>query len=133
MNNASLLIARLFLGQIFLLAGINKIGAYQGTQGYMESMGVPGELLFLVIVLEIAGGLAVILGWQVRWASWALAAFTIVAGLIFHGNFADQMQSIQFMKNVAIAGGFLALATAGAGAYSVEAVIGNRERTAASH
>jgi putative oxidoreductase len=133
MNNASLLIARIFLGHIFLLAGINKIGAYEGTQGYMESMGVPGELLFLVIVLEIVGGLAVILGWQVRWASWALAAFTIVAGLIFHGSFDDQMQSIQFMKNVAIAGGFLALATAGAGAYSVEAVIGNRDRTAASH
>jgi putative oxidoreductase len=133
MNNASLLIARIFLGQIFLLAGINKIGAYEGTQGYMESMGVPGDLLFLVIILEIVGGLAVILGWQVRWASWALAAFTIVAGLIFHGNFADQMQSIMFMKNVAIAGGFLALATAGAGAYSAEAVIGNRDRTAASH
>lgn len=133
MNNASLLIARIFLGQIFLLAGINKISAYEGTQGYMESMGVPGELLFLVIILEIVGGLAIILGWQVRWSSWALAAFTIVAGLIFHGNFADQMQSILFMKNVAIAGGFLALATAGAGAYSVEALIGNRDRTAASH
>ena len=133
MNNASLLIARIFLGHIFLLAGINKIGAYEGTQGYMESMGVPGELLFLVIILEIVGGLAVILGWQVRWASWALAAFTLVAGLIFHGNFDEQMQSIMFMKNVAIAGGFLALATAGAGAYSVKAVIGNRDRTAASH
>lgn len=133
MNNASLLIARIFLGQIFLLAGINKIGAYEGTQGYMESMGVPGELLFLVIALEIVGGLAIILGWQVRWASWALAAFTLVAGLIFHSNFAEQMQSIQFMKNVAIAGGFLALATAGAGAYSIEALTGNRDRTAASH
>ena len=133
MNNASLLISRLFLGQIFLLAGISKIGAYEGTQGYMEAMGVPGGLLFLVIILEIAGGLAIILGWQVRWASWALAAFTIVAGLIFHSNFADQMQSILFMKNVAIAGGFLALATAGAGAYSIEALIGNRGRTAESH
>ena len=133
MNNASLLIARIFLGQIFLLAGISKIGAYEGTQGYMQAMGVPGELLFLVIILEIVGGLAIILGWQVRWASWALAAFTIVAGVIFHSNFADQMQSILFMKNVAIAGGFLVLATAGAGAYSVEALIGNRNRTAASH
>jgi putative oxidoreductase len=133
MNNVSLLIARIFLGQIFLLAGINKIGAYEGTQGYMESMGVPGELLFLVIALEIVGGLAVILGWQVRWASWALAAFSLATALIFHTNFGDQMQSIQFMKNVAIAGGFLALATAGAGAYSVESVIGKRDRSAASH
>jgi len=133
MNNVSLLLARLFLGHIFLLAGINKIGAYEGTQGYMESMGVPGELLFLVIIVEIAGGLAVILGWQVRWASWALAGFTLVAALIFHTDFADQMQSIMFMKNVAIAGGFLALATAGAGAYSIEAVIGNRNHGTASH
>ena len=132
MTNASQLIARLFLGQMFLLAGISKIGAYEGTQGYMEAMGVPGELLFLVIILEIVGGLAVILGWQVRWASWALAGFTVAAALIFHNNFADQMQSILFMKNIAVAGGFMALAAVGAGAYSVEGILQNRG-TAASH
>ena len=131
MNNASQLIARLFLGHIFLLAGINKISAYEGTQGYMEAMGVPGELLFLVILLEVVGGLAIILGWQVRWASYALAGFSVTAALIFHNNFADQMQSILFMKNIAIAGGFMALASVGAGAYSLEAVFG--QRTAASH
>ena len=132
MTNASQLIARLFLGQMFLLAGISKIGAYEGTQGYMEAMGVPGELLFLVIILEIVGGLAVILGWQVRWASWALAGFTVAAALIFHNNFADQMQSILFMKNIAVAGGFMALAAVGAGAYSVEGILQNRG-TAVSH
>ena len=132
MNNASQLIARLFLGQMFLLAGISKIGAYEGTQGYMEAMGVPGELLFLVIILEIVGGLAVIVGWQVRWASWALAGFTVAAALIFHSNFADQMQSILFMKNIAVAGGFMALAAVGAGAYSVEGLLQNRG-TAVSH
>ena len=132
MTNASQLIARLFLGQMFLLAGISKIGAYEGTQGYMEAMGVPGELLFLVIILEIVGGLAVILGWQVRWASYALAGFTVVAALIFHSNFADQMQSILFMKNIAIAGGFMALSAIGAGAYSVDGLLGNR-RAATSH
>ena len=126
MNNVSQLIARILLGQIFLLAGISKITAYEGTQGYMEAMGVPGELLFLVIILEIVGGLAVILGWQVRWASYALAGFSIAAALIFHNNFADQMQSILFMKNIAIAGGFMALASVGAGAYSLEAVFGQR-------
>lgn len=131
MNNASQLIARLFLGQMFLLAGISKIGAYEGTQGYMEAMGVPGELLFLVIILEIVGGLAVMLGWQVRWASYALAGFTVVAALIFHSNFADQMQSILFMKNIAIAGGFMALSSVGAGAWSLDAWFGSR--TAASH
>ena len=132
MTNASQLIARIFLGQMFLLAGISKIGAYEGTQGYMEAMGVPGELLFLVIILEIVGGLAVILGWQVRWASWALAGFTVAAALIFHNNFADQMQSILFMKNIAVAGGFMALAAVGAGAYSVEGILQNRG-TAVSH
>ena len=131
MNNASQLIARLFLGQIFLLAGISKIGAYAGTQGYMEAMGVPGELLLGVIVLEIAGGLAVMLGWQVRWASYALAGFTVAAALIFHNDFADQIQSILFMKNIAIAGGFMALSTVGAGAYSLDAWFGSR--AAASH
>jgi len=133
MNNVSLLISRIFLSHIFLLAGVSKIGDYAGTQGYMEAMGVPGELLFLVIILEIGGGLAVILGWQLRWASWALAAFSIAAALIFHHNFADQVQALMFMKNIAIAGGFLALASAGAGAYSVDSLIGNRKRGAASH
>ena len=126
MNNASQLIARLFLGHIFLLAGISKISAYEGTQGFMESMGVPGQLLFLVIILEIAGGLAVILGWQVRWASYALAGFTVVAALIVHNNFADQIQSILFMKNIAIAGGLMALSVIGSGAYSIDGLLGKR-------
>ena len=126
MNNASQLIAGLFLGHIFLLAGISKISAYEGTQGFMESMGVPGQLLFLVIILEIAGGLAVILGWQVRWASYALAGFTVVAALIFHNNFADQIQSILFMKNIAIAGGLMALSVIGSGAYSIDGLLGKR-------
>jgi putative oxidoreductase len=98
-------IARLFLGHIFLLAGINKISQYAGTQGYMESMGVPGALLPLVIALEIIGGLAIILGWQAKWSAIALAGFTVVSALIFHSNLADQMQMIMFMKNWAIAGG----------------------------
>ena len=126
MNNASQLIAGLFLGHIFLLAGISKISAYEGTQGFMESMGVPGQLLFLVIILEIAGGLAVILGWQVRWASYALAGFCVVAALIFHNNFADQIQSILFMKNIAIAGGLMALSVIGSGAYSIDGLLGKR-------
>ena len=113
-------VARLFMGHIFLLAGINKISQYAGTQGYMDSMGVPGALLPLVIVLEIVGGLAIILGWQVKWTSLALAGFTIVSALIFHSNLADQMQMIMFMKNWAISGGLLLLAVHGGGHFSVE-------------
>jgi len=101
---------RILLATIFLMAGISKLGAgYAGTQGYMEAMGVPGGLLPLVIALEIGGAVALIIGFQVRWAALALAGFSVIAGLLFHANFADQMQSILFMKNLAIAGGLLAL------------------------
>jgi len=120
MEKVTQLVARVFLGHIFLLAGLSKIGAYAGTQGYMEAMGVPGMLLPLVILLEVAGGLTIIVGWQTRWAAYALAAFSVVSAVIFHINFGDQTQMIMFMKNIAIAGGFLLLAVNGAGAYSLD-------------
>jgi putative oxidoreductase len=120
MEKISPLIARLFLGQIFLISGIGKIGAYEGTQSYMEAMGVPGALLPLVILLEIGGGLAVIIGWKTQWAAGALALFSLAAAVIFHNNFGDQMQMIMFMKNIAIAGGFMLLVAHGAGAYSID-------------
>ncbi|WP_350281969.1 DoxX family protein [Nitrosomonas sp.] len=79
-------------------------------------------LLPLVIALEIGGGLAIIAGWQTRLASIALAIFTLAAAAIFHNNLADQTQMIMFMKNIAIAGGFILLAVHGADGYS----LGNR-------
>lgn len=114
------LAGRVLLAHIFLLAGINKITGYSGTQGYMEAMGVPGMLLPLVILLEIGGALALIAGWQTRLAAYALALFSIVSALIFHSNLGDQMQMILFMKNWAMAGGLLVLAANGAGAYSLD-------------
>lgn len=121
MNNAIELVARLFLGQIFLMAGLSKLGSgYAETAGYMESVGVPGGLLPLVIALEIIGGLMVIVGFKIKWAAYALAGFTLVAGVIFHSNFADQMQMILFMKNVSITGGLLLLSVHGAGMFSVD-------------
>ena len=118
MEKISQFVARLFLAQMFLLSGIFKISGYPGTQGYMEAMGVPGMLLPLVIALEIGGGLAIIAGWQTRLVSIVLAAFTLAAAAIFHNNLADQTQMIMFMKNIAIAGGFILLAVHGAGGYS---------------
>ncbi|MBS0483946.1 MAG: DoxX family protein [Proteobacteria bacterium] len=118
MEKISQFVARLFLAQMFLLSGIFKISGYAGTQGYMEAMGVPGMLLPLVIALEIGGGLAIIAGWQTRLVSIVLAAFTLAAAAIFHNNLADQTQMIMFMKNIAIAGGFILLAVHGAGGYS---------------
>lgn len=120
MEKVSQFVARLFLAQIFLLSGIAKMGDYAGTQGYMEAMGVPGALLPLVIALEVGGGLAIIVGWQTRLVSIALVLFTLAAAVIFHNDFADQMQTIMFMKNIAIAGGFALLAVYGAGGYSLD-------------
>ncbi|MGW8227299.1 MAG: DoxX family protein [Gammaproteobacteria bacterium] len=114
------LAGRILLAHIFLLAGVNKITGYSGTQGYMEAMGVPGMLLPLVIILEIGGALALIAGWQTRLAAYALALFSIVSALIFHSNLGDQMQMILFMKNWAMAGGLLVLAANGAGAFSLD-------------
>ena len=114
------LVARVFLGHIFLLAGLSKITAYEGTAGYMEAMGVPGNLLPLVIAFEVIAGLAIIIGFKTRWTAVALAGFSVVAAVIFHSNFSDQIQMILFMKNIAIAGGFLLLAVHGAGSYSLD-------------
>lgn len=114
------LVGRILLAHIFLLAGINKITGYSGTQAYMEGMGVPGMLLPLVIILEIGGALALIVGWQTRWAAYALALFSIVAAVIFHSNLSEQIQMILFMKNWALAGGLLVLAANGAGAFSLD-------------
>lgn len=110
MQKFSNLAGRVLIAQIFLMAGINKIGGYAGTQGYMEAMGVPGGLLPLVIMLEIGGGLALIAGWQTRLVALALAGFSILSAVIFHADFADQTATIMFMKNFAIAGGLLVLA-----------------------
>ena len=126
MNKLNHVVARVFLGHIFLLAGITKIGAYAGTQAYMESVGLSGGLLPLVILLEIGGGLAVIAGFQTRMVAYALGAFSLVSAVLFHTNFADQIQTIMFMKNVAITGGFLLLANAGSGAYSIDRFLANR-------
>jgi len=115
------LIARILLGLIFVMAGFSKLGAgYAGTAAYMDNMGVPGALLPLVIATEIAGGLMIILGFKTKWAALALAGFTLLAGILFHGNFADQMQSILFMKTLAISGGLLLLVNHGAGKLSID-------------
>ncbi len=123
MEKAATLTGRILLGHIFLLAGISKISGYVATQGWMEAVGVSGALLPLVIALEIGGGLALILGFQARLAALGLAAFSIVSAMIFHANLSDQIQSIMFMKNFAIAGGLLYVAALGTGAWSVDAKI----------
>ena len=124
--NASIssLIARLTMAALFLPAGISKITGYAGTVGYMDSQGVPGILLPLVILVEVGGGLALLAGFQTRLVSWGLALFTLLAAILFHRNFGDaqmgMVNMIMFFKNFAIAGGLVALAALGGGAYSVD-------------
>ena len=121
MNNYAVLLGRFGLALIFVVSGWSKIGGYEATQGYMAAMGVPGGLLPLVIALELLGGAAILAGFLTRWAALGLAVFSVVAGVLFHGDIADQNQFISLMKNIAIAGGFLALYASGPGAISIDA------------
>jgi putative oxidoreductase len=113
-------IGRFLLALMFVVAGINKISGYSGMQGYMESMGVPGALLPLVIALEVLGGLALMLGWHTRITAFLLAGFTAMATLIFHSDLGDQTQMLFFMKNLSIVGGLLLVVSHGAGPYSMD-------------
>jgi putative oxidoreductase len=112
---------RVLIAALFLISGAGKLAAYAGTQSYMAAHGVPGALLPLVIALELGGGALVVAGLWTRAAALALAGFSILTALMFHANFADQMQQIMLLKNFAIAGGFLLLAARGAGAWSLDA------------
>ena len=115
-----LLGGRILISAVFIFAGFGKISAYAATQAYMTSMGVPAELLPLVIALELGAGSALLLGFQVRVAALLLAGFSIVSAVLFHAEPGDQTQSILFMKNVAIAGGLLFMSAVGGGALSLQ-------------
>lgn len=114
------LIARVLMAYIFLVAGWGKISAYSATVGYMESMGVPGALLPLTILVEFGGGLALLFGFQARFAALGLGLFSMITAFIFHDGAQD---SINFMKNFAMAGGLFFLMLHGAGKMSLDHLI----------
>ena len=114
------LIARVLMAYIFLVAGWGKISAYSATVGYMESMGVPGALLPLTILVEFGGGLALLFGFQARFAAFGLGLFSMITAFIFHDGAQD---SINFMKNFAMAGGLFFLMLHGAGKMSLDHLI----------
>lgn len=121
MNHSALLAGRTGLALLFILAGVAKLGGgYAATQGYMDAMGVPGSLLPLVIALEIAGGIAIAIGFRTRLVAFLMAGFSLLSGLIFHSPL-DPNEQTQFLKNLAIAGGFLLLVVHGAGRFSLDA------------
>ena len=120
-------LGRVLLSLIFIIAGLQKIPGYAGTQQYMDAMGVPGALLPLVILVELVGGIALLVGWQARIAAFLLAGFSLVSGFLFHllpglgmEGMAGQAEITSFMKNVSIAGGMLMIVALGAGPMSVD-------------
>lgn len=120
LQEGSVLLGRLLLSLIFIISGVGKIMGYAGTQGYMESMGVPEFMLPIVIILELLGGIAILIGFKTRLFALLFIGFNMVSALVFHSDFGDQTQMTMFMKNIAIAGGFLMLFAHGAGSYSVD-------------
>jgi putative oxidoreductase len=123
----TMLIGRILLGAIFLISGISKIADPQGTQQYMQAMGMTwATTLFYMgaIVIEVGGGLSLLLGYWTRAGALALMLFMIPTTLIFHTNFGDQNQMIHFLKNLAMFGGLFYVAAYGAGPLSLDARLG---------
>ncbi|MBZ9919072.1 MULTISPECIES: DoxX family protein [unclassified Mesorhizobium] len=122
-SSVTILLGRILLAVIFLLSGFGKLSALSGTAAYFGGLGLPLPTVTAIVVglIELLGGLAILVGFQTRIAAWVLAIFTVATALVAHTGWADQMQMINFMKNLAITGGFLVLASSGAGAYSIDA------------
>ncbi|MDC0179377.1 DoxX family protein [Candidatus Pelagibacter sp.] len=125
MTNILDLVARVFISLIFLLSGINKIGNYEGTVGWMESIGMPGILLIPAIILEIVAPMLIMIGYKVKISAALLSVFCVATAIIFHSDFSDQMQFISFMKNIGLAGGFLFIVVNGAKDFSLDKKLGN--------
>jgi putative oxidoreductase len=121
-RDATALVARLLLAVIFLLAGIGKLAAIEGTTAYIASMGLPfaTAVCYATIALEVAGAAMLIAGYRTRAAALALGVFSIAAGVIFHADFANQAEMTSFLKNLAIAGGMFQLAAFGPGRFSID-------------
>jgi len=121
------LVGRILLALIFIISGFGKIMGFDATLGYIRSAGLPVAQLSAIaaIVIELGGGILLVLGWKARWAAAALFVFVLVAALYFHAFWAsppDQamMQQIQFLKNLGIMGGLLYVLAYGSGPYSVD-------------
>jgi len=121
-QDAVALAARLLLAAIFLIMGLGKLAAAEGTIGYIASVGLPFAtgIYYATIALEVIGAGLLIAGYKTRAAAAALGVFSIVAAAIFHADFADQMQFTNFLKNLAIAGGMFQLAAFGPGRLSLD-------------
>jgi len=120
MANLFDLIGRIFISLVFLLSGYNKIFNYDNTISWMEGFGIPGFLLWPAIVLEILLPIFIIIGYRTQISAIILAIFCLTTALIFHYDFANQMQTIAFLKNFGLAGGFLFIAANGPKEWAIE-------------
>ena len=120
MTNILDLVARILISALFLLNGVFKISNYDGTVGWMESFGIPGIFLIPAIILEIVGPMLIILGYKAKIAAGLLSLFCIATAVIFHNDFSDQMQLGSFLKNIALAGGFIFISINGTKDFSLD-------------
>ena len=114
------LVGRIFISLVFLLSGFNKIGNYEGTIGWMESFGMPGIFLIPAIILEVGAPILIMVGYKVKISAALLSLFCVATAIIFHNDFSNQMQFVSFMKNIALAGGFLFIVVNGAKDFSLD-------------
>jgi putative oxidoreductase len=131
-QDVAALIGRVLMTGLFIWSGYGKLMAAAGTQAYFAQLGLPvPALVWLVaVVVELGGGLALLLGFQARLAAAILAVWCIVTAISGHSNFADMDMQIHFMKNVAMAGGFVFIATFGAGRYTLQRALLRRHQAA---
>ena len=120
MTNIFDLLARILISALFLINGIFKITNYDGTLDWMEGYGMPGVLLIPAIILEILGPILIIIGYQTKITAALLSLFCLATAVIFHNDFSNQMQLTSFLKNIALAGGFLFLVINGSKKFSLD-------------
>jgi len=120
MANLIDLLGRIFISALFLISAYNKISSIDGTMSWMEGFGIPGFLLYPAIVLEIILPLFIIIGYKARISASLLAIFCIATAFIFHFDFVDQMQTVAFLKNLGLAGGFLFIVANGTKDWSID-------------
>ena len=120
MTNIFDLLARILISALFLINGIFKITNYDGTLDWMEGYGMPGVLLIPTIILEILGPILIIIGYQTKITAAFLSLFCLLTAIIFHNEFSNQMQLTSFLKNIALAGGFLFLVINGSKKFSLD-------------
>jgi putative oxidoreductase len=115
-------LGRLLMSALFIWAGYGKLMNPSGTAQYFAHyhLPVPSVLVWIVIVIELIGGLLILIGWQIRWVALVLAAFCLVTGFAIHLPVGDQPNMVNFFKNLTMAGGFLYVFANGAGALSVD-------------